>query len=49
MSGTEDKRITIKGAGGRGSKESVVLRGAGVETRVVQLMHDFYTLEVRLV
>lgn len=49
VSGTADERITIKGAGGRSSRESVVLRGAGGSSRVFQLMHDYYTLEVRLV
>eukprot|EP00904_Undaria_pinnatifida_P002255 jgi/Undpi1/1202/HiC_scaffold_104.g14116.m1 len=43
--GTEDARITIKGANGSSGRESVVLRGAGVESRVFQLKHDYYTLQ----
>ena len=47
VSGTADERITIRGAGGRSGRDSVVLRGAGDSSRVFQLMHEYYTLEVR--
>lgn len=47
--GTKDARITIEGAGGAGGREDVVLRGAGINTsRMFQLKHDYYTLQVRL-
>lgn len=43
VDGREDARITIKGVGDR---ESVVVRGSGEQSRVVQLHNDYYTLQV---
>lgn len=43
VDGTEDARITIKGVGGT---ENVIVRGSGDGSRLFEIMHDYYTLEV---
>lgn len=37
-------RITIQG---KGDREAIVLRGADNSQRMIQVKHDFYTIEVR--
>lgn len=44
--GTTESRITIRAQGGEANKDDVILHGAGESTRVFELNHDFYTLEV---
>lgn len=46
VDGTADQRITITAAGGSANRDSVVLRGGG-DSRVFEVHHDFYTIEVR--
>eukprot|EP00752_Nemacystus_decipiens_P012584 g11144.t1 len=41
VDGTSDNRITIRGSG---EKEKIQIRGGGVQNRVFQVMHDFYTI-----
>lgn len=45
VDGTEDARITIRGVGGA---ENVILRGSGDGSKLFEVMHDYYTIEVRL-
>ena len=45
VDGTEDARITIRGVGGT---DNVILRGSGESSRLFQIMHDYYTLQVRI-
>ena len=43
VDGTSDNRITIRGSG---DKEKIQIRGAGDQSRVFEVMHDFYTIAV---
>lgn len=47
MDGDEGKRITLRGNGGTGNRQNVILRGAGTATRVLEIKHDYYTVEVK--
>lgn len=47
VDGTASKPITIRGAGVTGNIENVVLHGAGDSTRVFEIKHDYYIIEVR--
>ncbi|CAM9776684.1 unnamed protein product, partial [Laminaria digitata] len=45
VDGKHDERITIEAAGGASDRGNVVVRGTGAESRVFQVMHDYYTLQ----
>ena len=40
--------ITIRGAGGTDDRDNVVLRGDGTSSRVFEVKHDYYIIEVRI-
>lgn len=45
--GNETHPITIKGNGGNSNRERVVVKGSGKHSRVFQIRHDYYIIEVR--
>ncbi|CAN0407229.1 unnamed protein product, partial [Ectocarpus sp. 12 AP-2014] len=45
IDGTADMPITIRGAGGTGDRDNVVLRGDGTSSRVFEVKHDYYIIE----
>lgn len=49
IDGTAANPITIRGVGGTANRDNVVLRGTGDTSRVFQIMHDYYILEVKFV
>lgn len=48
VDGTSSERITIRGSGGTDNRGNIVLHGAGVRTRVLEIKHDYYTIEARI-